>query len=62
MNNMQAVVMPQVIFGDISVCSEEYHSDYFIAAPSLDPCGNITSCGEYEYTTGELTEDILYYS
>ena len=30
MNNMQAVVMPQVIFGDISVCSEEYHSDYFI--------------------------------
>ena len=36
MNSIQAVVMPQVIFGDISSCSEEYHSDYFIAAPSFD--------------------------
>ena len=36
MKNMQAVVMPQLIFGDISVCSEEYHSDYFIAEPSFD--------------------------
>ena len=36
MNNMQAVIMPQLIFGDISVCSEEYHSEYFIAAPSFN--------------------------
>ena len=36
MNSMQAVVMPQLIFGDISVCSEEYHGEYFIAAPSFD--------------------------
>ena len=36
MNIMQAVNIPQVIFGDISVCSEEYHSEYFIAAPSCD--------------------------
>ena len=28
MNNMQAVIMPLVILGDISICSEEYHSIY----------------------------------
>lgn len=28
MNSIQAVVMPQIIFGDISVCTEEYHSIY----------------------------------
>ena len=41
MNSVQAVIMPQVIFGDISVCSEEYHGEYFIAAPSSDNLGRI---------------------
>lgn len=36
MNNMQAVNILQVIFGDISVYSEEYHSEYFIAALYFD--------------------------
>ena len=36
MNSIQAVAMPQVIFGDVSVCTEEYHSDYFIAEPPCD--------------------------
>ena len=36
MNSIQAVAMPQVIFDDVSVCTEEYHSEYFIAAPSCD--------------------------
>ena len=54
MNSVQAVTIPQLIFGDVSVCSEEYHSDYFIAEPSCD-CDSQNRLTRYNDSALDIT-------